>query len=201
MTQVDELLKSKLIGENLVDADSKAYVKQQLTQEYRNALKDGKSLAELETMFNPVRVNALVTQYTTDYPKIQEAFNKQMEDEQKQVAGEALITDSYRALQEKVEKGTVTKETLQKEIDAIEKDNTFMYSADMQDYLWSIAKEKGASYITSTSYETGPQLVNPIVQSSISKGQAGKPILRPFKLEAAPNESIESFTRRVTGGK
>ena len=207
MTQVDELLKGKLIGSTLIDTKAKAYVKQQLTQEYRNALKDGKSLQELETMFNPVRVNALVTQYTADYPKIQEAFNKQMEEEQKQIAGEEFITNSYRTLQENVEKGIVTSDSLQKEIDAIEKDNTFMYSADMQEYLWSIAKEKGESNNnnTKTPYKEADtsQLINAIVQSSVAKGQAGKPILRPFKFEVAPapNESIEAFTRRVTGGK
>ena len=176
MEQIDNLLKSKLIGTNIVDEDSKAYVKQQITQEYRNALKDGKSLSELETMFNPVRINALVTQYTTDYPKIQEAFTKQMEEEQKQIAGEADISERYRALQDKVTKGLVTYKDLQKEIDAIEKDNSFMYSVDMQDYLWSIVKDK-APLIISAKESEAPVLINPAVQSSLAKGQAGKPIL------------------------
>lgn len=201
MAQVDNAIKSGLFGYKQVDTDTKAYVRNQLTQEFRNAIKDGKTLQEIETMFNPVRVNAMVAQYVEEYPSIREAYDKQVQEELAEAAGVQRVTTGYQAIQTAISKGQIkTHEELQAAINNVEEGNTFLNTAEAQfkleEQLNAVHEYYKNGIIKPASQE--PLVVtNAPMADAINKGTIGKPVLSLTGSPAIPGESIEAYTKRI----
>lgn len=202
MKQVDNAIKSGLFGYKQVDEDTKAYIRGQLTQEYRNAIKDGKSLQELETMFNPVRVNAMISQYVDEYPTIREAYNKQVKAELDQAAGTKRIQEAYAGIQSAISKGQIkTHDELKRAIEEAEKDNTYLNTVDAQfeleDQLNEVLEHYKNGVITAVEPRNVVAVSEPLA-GNVARGTAGKPVLTLGFRPSIPGESIESYTERMS---
>lgn len=201
MSQVDNAIKSGLFGYKQVDTDTKAYVRNQLTQEFRNAVKDGKTLQEIETMFNPVRVNAMISQAIDEYPSIRDSYNKQLQAERDEAAGIERVTSEYKAIQYAISKGEIKNhEELQTAIDRVEEGNTFLNTAEAQFNLEEQLNKVLDYYKKGVLRpDDGQPLVvtNKPEAEAIAKGTIGKPVLSLTGTPAIPGESIEEYTKRV----
>lgn len=202
MKYVDNAIKSGLFGYKQVDEDTKAYIHGQLTQEYRNAIKDGKSLQELETMFNPVRVNAMISQYIDEYPTIREAYNKQVKAELDQAAGTQRIQEAYAGIQSAISKGQIkTHDELKRAIEDVEKDNTYLNTVDAQfeleDQLNEVLEHYKKGVITAVEPRNVVAVSEPLA-GNVARGTAGKPVLTLGFRPSIPGESIESYTERMS---
>ena len=201
MKQADNAVKSGLFGYKQVDEDTKAYIKNQLTQEYRNAVKDGKTLQEIETMFNPVRVNALVKQYVDEYPAVRESYEKQIQAEREEAEGTARIQREYESLQYDISKGVVkTHEDLKKRIDSIENNNSYYNTVDVQFDLEKQLQDR-IDYYKGGVISAIPEqkLIVTSAQESAAANNAtiAKPVLRLGIKPSKPGESIEEYTKRL----
>ena len=202
MKQVDNAIKSGLFGYKQVDEDTKAYIRGQLTQEYRNAIKDGKSLQELETMFNPVRVNAMISQYVDEYPTIREAYNKQVKAELDQAAGTKRIQEAYAGIQSAISKGQIkTHDELKRAIEEVEKDNTYLNTVDAQfeleDQLNEVLEHYKNGVITAVEPRNVVAVSEPLA-GNVARDTIGKPVLTLGFRPSIPGESIESYTERMS---
>lgn len=202
MKQADNAIKSGLFGYKQVDEDTKAYIRGQLTQEYRNAIKDGKSLQELETMFNPVRVNAMISQYVDEYPTIREAYNKQVKAELDQAAGTQRIQEAYAGIQSAISKGQIkTHDELKRAIADVEKDNVYLNTVDAQFELEDQLNEVLEYYKNGVITAVEPKnlvVVSEPLAGNVARGNMGKPVLTLGFRPSIPGESIESYTERMS---
>lgn len=203
MYQVDNAIKSGIWGSSILNIDTKAYIKNKLTQEYRNAVKDGKTLQEIDTMFNPVRVNALISQGITEFPDIKKKMEDTIQVEQSTIAGTERVQESYNNLQKNIiDRKIKTEEELNIEISKIEKDNTYFNTIEVQNNLKDL-------FFEYSQYDRIPKMkmiepVNPIILdtatgNAIARQTIGLPVLQLKTIPALPNESIEDYTKRIQG--
>lgn len=201
MKQAESATKSGLFGYKQVDTDTKAYISQQLTQEYRNAVKDGKTLQEIETMFNPVRVNALVKQYVDEYPAVRESYEKQIQAEREEAEGTARIQREYESLQYDISKGVVkTHEDLKKRIDSIESNNSYYNTVDVQFDLEKQLQDRIDYYkggVISEAPEQKLIVTSAQVSAAVHNATIAKPVLKLGVQPSKPGESIEEYTKRL----
>lgn len=201
MKQAESATKSGLFGYKEVDTDTKAYISQQLTQEYRNAVKDGKTLQEIETMFNPVRVNALVKQYVDEYPAVRESYEKQIQAERDEAEGTARIQREYESLQYDISKGVVkTHEDLKKRIDNIENNNTYYNTIDVQFDLEKQLQDRIDYYkggVISATPEQKLIITSAQESAAVHNATIAKPVLKLGIQPSKPGESIEEYTKRL----
>lgn len=202
MKQVENATKSGLFGYKQVDADTKAYATQQLTQEYRNAIKDGKTLQEIEVMFGPARVNALITQYVNDYPTVKEQYETQIKQEQESLANQQLIQSQYENLQQAISKGQIKdQDTLRKRIEEIEKQNTSFNTVDTQFQLEEQLQKRLDYYkhgVITAAEEQKPIMTSAQVSGAVANETIAKPVLQLRTIPANPGESVEEYTRRMS---
>lgn len=201
MKQADNAIKSGLFGYKQVDEDTKAYIKNQLTQEYRNAVKDNKTLQEIETMFNPVRVNALVKQYVDEYPAIRESYEKQIQTEREEAEGTARVQREYENLQYDISKGIVkTHEDLKKRIDSIENNNTYYNTIEVQFDLEKQLQDRIDYYkggVISAIPEQKLIITSAQESAAVHNATIAKPVLKLGIQPSKPGESIEEYTKRL----
>lgn len=201
MKQAENATKSGLFGYKQVDTDTKAYISQQLTQEYRNAVKGGKTLQEIETMFNPVRVNALVKQYVDEYPAVRESYEKQIQAEREEAEGTARIQREYESLQYDISKGVVkTHEDLKKRIDSIESNNSYYNTIDVQFDLEKQLQDRIDYYkggIISAIPEQKLIITSAQESAAVHNTTIAKPVLKLGIQPSKPGESIEEYTKRL----
>lgn len=204
MKQADNATKSGLFGYKQVDTDTKAYISQQLTQEYRNAVKDGKTLQEIETMFNPVRVNALIAQYINDYPAIKEQYENQVKQEQAELTNQQWVQNQYEQLQQSISKGQIkNQDTLRQKIEAIEKENSSFNTVDLQFQLEEQLQERLDYYkngVITAIEPQGPIMTSTQVSGAVANTTIAKPVLKLNTIPAKPGESPEEYTRRLSRG-
>lgn len=204
MKQAENATKSGLFGYKQVDTDTKAYISQQLTQEYRNAVKDGKTLQEIETMFNPVRVNALIAQYINDYPAIKEQYENQIKQEQAELTNQQWVQSQYEQLQQSISKGQIkNQDALRQKIEAIEKENSSFNTVDLQFQLEEQLQERLDYYkngVITAAESQVPIMTSAQVAGAVANTTIAKPVLKLNTIPAKPGESPEEYTRRISRG-
>lgn len=204
MKQAENATKSGLFGYKQVDTDTKAYISQQLTQEYRNAVKDGKTLQEIETMFNPVRVNALIAQYINDYPALKEQYENQIKQEQAELTNQQWVQSQYEQLQQSISKGQIkNQDALRQKIETIEKENNSFNTVDLQFQLEEQLQERLDYYkngVITTVEPQGSIMTSTQVSGAVANTTIAKPVLKLNTIPAKPGESPEEYTRRVSRG-